>query len=180
MTDQENKKFSHFPSFYEINRQESGKLYLNELENAVDSLETALTFFPRSDTLKWKWVAIALHHALYSFAVSCLINGNYENVFSFSREEDDNHYCLFGNESKWKKSKRIFRPDGPPAYMIQWEETPDDPTQAQKPHQQNKTRKEQLISFWTALARGTRLIFLDGQNCSKQRIEIKRAGMETH
>ena len=151
MTDPENKDFRHYPSFFELNRQESERIYISELENAVDSLETALTFFTRPDTLKWKWVAIAFHHALYTFATTCLVNGNYENVISLSHDEDDNHYCLFSNETKWKKSKRILRADSP-AYTIQWDETQDDPTQAQSPSQQNKPRRKQLIGFWTVLA----------------------------
>jgi hypothetical protein len=44
-------------------------LWIDEVENPIDSLETALQFLQREDNLKWKWIAIALHHSLYSFYI---------------------------------------------------------------------------------------------------------------
>ncbi len=148
--EQVSKDFRLYSSFYELNKQQSGTLFINALENAIDSLETGLTFFKREDSLRWKWIAISLHHALYSFCVTCLVGGNYDYVIALSRDEDDNRFCLFGRDTKWKRSKRQFRPDSP-GYTIIWTETDEDPTKASN-KQPPKQTSQQLISFWTALA----------------------------
>ncbi len=50
-------------------------LRLNELENAIDSLEMADHFLECIPSeMKWKWVIIAIHQALYGFAI-CSIRG---------------------------------------------------------------------------------------------------------
>ena len=49
-------------------------LYLDELENAIDNLEMVPHFLEEiNSTMKWKWTIIALHQALYGFAV-CAAN----------------------------------------------------------------------------------------------------------
>ena len=47
---------------------------INEEENAVDYLEWAARFVVSDNPNRWKWVVIALHGALYGFAV-CAIQG---------------------------------------------------------------------------------------------------------
>lgn len=141
-----------YQSSFDLNRNlDERSFYLNEVENAIDSLETAVSFLDRNDNLKWKWIAIGLHHSLYSFCVACLVNGNYENVLSSGKNDDANHFCQMGNDVKWKKSKRINRPKSG-GYTIEWSYTDEEPTfnSAQTPKSQ---RKENLIGFWTALAR---------------------------
>ena len=64
--------------YYEHNRESPYYISIDEKENAIDSLETTLSFLGRDDNLKWKWFAIALHHSLYSFCISALEHGNYE------------------------------------------------------------------------------------------------------
>lgn len=45
----------------------------DELENAIDNLEMAAHFLKLADAGKrWKWTIIALHQALYGFAVSAI------------------------------------------------------------------------------------------------------------
>jgi hypothetical protein len=45
----------------------------NELDNAVDYLEMVSYFFEEIHTpWKWKWIAISLHQALYTFMISAL------------------------------------------------------------------------------------------------------------
>jgi hypothetical protein len=148
---QPEKHYRLYPSFYELNKQQSESLYINTLENAIDSLETGLTFFQRNDNFKWKWIAISLHHALYSFAVACLAKGSSDQVFVSSRDEDDHRFCMFMNDGKWKKSKRISR-ENSPAYTIIWNDTDEDPTQ-QSSKLESKQPSGKLISIWTALAR---------------------------
>jgi hypothetical protein len=54
----------------------------DEQTNALDYLEKAHFFISRlaNDEWAWKWVAIALHGALYGFAISALKQGNLDNV----------------------------------------------------------------------------------------------------
>ncbi|HOV99701.1 MAG TPA: hypothetical protein PK595_09065 [Bacteroidota bacterium] len=138
--------------FFELNQNlDEQSFYLTEVENAIDSLETAVAFLFRDDNLKWKWIGIALHHSLYSFCIACLVNGNYENVLSVGRDDDNNLFCLQGNDTKWMKSKRKKRPKSG-GYTIEWSYTDEDPTATSNP-KPLKERKENLIGFWTALAR---------------------------
>ena len=46
-------------------------LRLSQLENAIDNLEMAAYFLENIESeIKWKWSVIALHQALYGFAIS--------------------------------------------------------------------------------------------------------------
>ena len=46
-------------------------LSLSEIENAIDNLEMVAYFLENiSSEIKWKWAIIALHQALYGFAIS--------------------------------------------------------------------------------------------------------------
>jgi hypothetical protein len=117
--------------------------------NAIDSLETATAFLQWKDHLKWKWVAIAIHHALHSFCVGALECGNPDWVISSgSRTDDVGHFWRRGDEKRWSKSERVKFGNGP-AYRIAWHETDEQPYE----HKGKTRRREDLISFWTALAR---------------------------
>lgn len=132
------------------NRQTSDLFWVTEIENTVDSLETAVIFLDRSDEYKWKWISFALHHALYSLCVASLVQGNYEVVLK-SQGDDSKNYFRRGVHDKWKKSK-IVRHDDSPYYTIEWDEIEDNPPQIES--KTNRKRKiEHLISFWSALAR---------------------------
>ena len=92
-------------SYFGLNRREDADYFhLSESENAIDSLETAASFLLRPDNLKWKWIAIALHHSLYSFAIACLENGNYDNVLSRGHREDDHVFSRKGDDPFWMRS----------------------------------------------------------------------------
>ena len=57
-------------------------LRLTEETNAVDYLERAVRFIRETEQsqLAWKWVVLALHGALYGFAICACQGTNYENV----------------------------------------------------------------------------------------------------
>jgi hypothetical protein len=145
------------PSLRDRNLTDKDIVWINEVENAIDSLETAVQFLSRRDNLKWKWVAIALHHSLYSFCIAALVCGNYTNVLEKGKNEDDGRFHKIGDDLKWRKSKIVKR-NGGPEYTIQWEYTDEEPPPEKNPEQMGignllKDRKHKLIGFWTALAR---------------------------
>lgn len=57
-------------------------LRLTEETNALDYLERAACFIRETEQnqLAWKWVVLALHGALYGFAICACQGTNYENV----------------------------------------------------------------------------------------------------
>ncbi|GAB4286654.1 MAG: hypothetical protein Kow0098_02140 [Ignavibacteriaceae bacterium] len=139
--------------YYEHNRELPYYISIDEKENAIDSLETALSFLDRKDNLKWKWFVLALHHSLYSFCVSSLEHGNYEQVLSKRYDDDENMYVKFGDDQP-RKSKVVpffIKDYKTPAYRIEWEVVESFPES--KKIKNIKKKKEKLISFWTALAR---------------------------
>lgn len=126
---------------------------VDEVLNAVDSLETASSFLERSDAFKWKWIAIALDHALYSFCVTAVAIHEPFNVLKGT--SDDGH--MFERPGQgWRRSRRV-KIDGGPAYRIQWEpcDPPPESTEQLEPSEQSLGRhlNGNLIGFWTALAR---------------------------
>ena len=143
----------NYKGYYEHNRESPYYISIDEKENAIDSLETALSFLGRDDNLKWKWFVLALHHSLYSFCVSSLEHGNYEQVLSKRYNDDEDLYVKFGNDQP-RKSKIVpffIKNYKTPAYRIEWEVVESFPEN--KKIKKNKKKKEKLISFWTALAR---------------------------
>jgi len=132
-------------------------LNVNALSNAVDSLETAAQLIQRPDAFKWKWVAFAIHHALYSFAINALTKGNFEWVLSRGRSSDDDKDCFWkrGEEVKWSRSKRQPFPGFRGAYRIVWGETDEEPPAGQPSNESSLTllKNGKLIGFWTAFAR---------------------------
>jgi hypothetical protein len=150
------------PTDFELNRTDPKYFHINVLENAIDSLETAAAFLNREDNLKWKWIAFAVHHALYSFCIACLVNGNYENVLSNGRGDDENLYCKSGADNKLKKAVKIQH-EGTSGYYLRWENTDDVPLQHTLGYSQQHRTKTKLIGFWTALARVQDSIFYMGR-----------------
>lgn len=132
---------------YEFNRIQSEFMSIDSRENAIDSLETALTFFGREDNLKWKWISIAIQHSLYHFCIANLEGSNYRQVISSGFDDDKDSYFKKGEE-KWKKSKKVKRGLG---YLIKWEEIEGTPIFDDI--KKKKSNKDKVISFWTALAR---------------------------
>jgi len=135
----------------DFNQEDTFSVYVDETENAIDSLETVIDFLKREDNLKWKWVVSALHHSLYCFCISALEKGNYEIVLNRGHKEDDRIYVRKGNDIKPKRSKIIpffIGKYNTHAYRIEWIEAEEIPEKKLKPISGNK-----LIGFWTALAR---------------------------
>ncbi|HEX2787594.1 MAG TPA: hypothetical protein VHP32_06775 [Ignavibacteria bacterium] len=137
-------------SLYNWNREGKTHMTIDVLENAVDSLETIIHFFNREDNLKWKWIIICIHHALYSFCICNLQGTNYEQVLIRNFDDDNNQWFKRGEE-KWKKSKKIKR--GKKGYIIEWNEHEFEPIFNNNGKVHQVKRKEKLISFWTAIAR---------------------------
>ncbi len=124
-------------------------LSLNEIDNAINSLIVAKEFIEKDDIFKWKWVAIALHHSLYSFCISALVNGNYDNVLSNTKNEDTDGWLTRDNE-KWKRlCKKNY--ENRKYYRLVWFDKEEKPPEKKPTPQKNSQQK--LIGFWTALAR---------------------------
>ena len=129
-------------------------LNINSRTNAIDSLETAVGFLQRDDPFRWKWVAIAAHHALYSFCIAALENGNPHWVLSSGKrgKEDQGRFSKRGEELRSSKSRQVTFGSGP-AYRIVWELADEEPYVCYDVREFSlPTGKEQLIGFWTALA----------------------------
>ncbi len=158
--------------YYEYNRESPNVIHIDEKENAIDSLETALSFLIRDDNLKWKWVVLALHHSLYSFCISALEHGNYENVLSRKYGEDDDWIVHIGKDSP-RKSKIVpfyIKEYKTPAYRIEWELI--DKNTSTNTKKTSKKQKEKLINFWTALARVQDNYFWMGRYFNSKAVEI--------
>lgn len=150
----EDESYDTTKDYFDYNRDSVNVIYVDEKENAIDSLETALGFFERKDNLKWKWIAMCLHHSLYSFAISSLEGGNYQTVLSGGHGDDKNVYVRIGND-KPRKSRIVpffIKDYRTPAYRIEWDEVESFPEHKFK-RESEKRKKEKLITFWTALAR---------------------------
>ncbi len=65
-------------------------LRLSEHSNALDYLDRAHEFMLQTDhdDLAWKWVVLALHGALYGFAICACTQGNFENVLQRNKKGD--------------------------------------------------------------------------------------------
>jgi hypothetical protein len=138
-------------SLTDLNENNKEYFIIDEVENAIDSLDTIITFLERKDNLKWKWIAIALHHSLYSFCIACLTNSNYDNVLTHGYNEDNQRFVRIGNDLFGKKSRKIIRKNKK-GYTIEWQNTEENPEKNKK-SKNFKNKTENLIGFWTALAR---------------------------
>ncbi len=163
--------------YFEWNRKDPNVLYIDTNENAIDSLETALLLSERNDNLKWKWIAFALHHSLYSFCISALENGNYENVLYKGKE--DEWIVSFSNEKIEKKSRIVpfhIKKYKTPAFRIEWESINKLPEK--KKRIDKKILTDNLIGFWTALARVQDQYFWMGRLHSQKAVQISDDELE--
>ena len=124
---------------------------LDILTNAIDSLEKCRLFLKENSELKWKWIASSLLHSLYLFCINTLEHGNYDNVLTYSENEDNERYILIGNDTKWKKSRKIYR-ENSEGYTIKWDYIDGIPSFPKKRGTKIEDTKK-LINFWTAFAR---------------------------
>ena len=133
----------------------AGLLEVTAQSNAIDSLETSLSFTDRSDAMRWKWGGFALHHALYSFSVAALVSGNWKMVSSGGG--DDNHAYVQGASGPWYESYKVSVGSGKVPFRLAWKALPAEPP----PSRSSRKRASKdvswsdakLINFWTALAR---------------------------
>lgn len=163
--------------YFEWNRESSNALYINEKENAIDSLETALQFLERKDNLKWKWITFAIHHSLYSFCISALENGNYENVLYKGKE--DEWIIKYLNDSHTKKSRIVpfyIKKYKTHAFRIEWDEITSIPNS--KSRSKKKISKDNLIGFWTSLARVQDQYFWMGRLGGQKAVQINDEELE--
>jgi hypothetical protein len=135
-------------------------LSVTAIENAADSLETALHALKRSDDMKWKWVGFSLHHALYSFCIAALHHGNWEEVASSGRDDERVH--VMRGDGPWYACRRVRVPETRHAYRLVWEPIDGEPPSLRDQSTEDRDAgderlkrfsKAKLIGFWTALAR---------------------------
>lgn len=126
---------------------------IDEVLNALDSLETACLFLDRADKFKWKWIAIALDHALYGFCISAIAMHDPFNVWSGT---NDNMYMFEQAGHGWMKSHKVMFDEGP-AYRIEWKPCippPEIPCDSDPIEQRfQRLLDGDIIGFWSALAR---------------------------
>lgn len=134
-------------SYYDWNRTDNKNIYIDSVENPLDSLESILQFLDREDNLKWKWIILALHHSLYHFGIANLEGGNFENVLTKVNDPDKDCYHKRGDEN-WKKSEIVLS-ENPPLYRITWNFID------KKPELKKRTfkGKKRLLGFWSVIAR---------------------------
>ena len=123
-------------------------MHLDELENAIDSLEVAAFLLDRSTNLKWKWITISLHHSLYSYMIAALTGGNSACVKDWGKWQDDG--IILENQSGIWRSEILHHESHPNAYTIQWRKLQEKPKVECKVKQKEPKK---IIGFWTALAR---------------------------
>ena len=101
-------------------------LTFSTIDNAIDSLETCRTFLLSETELKWKWIGASLLHSLYMFCIDTLERGNYDNVLTNNENEDNERYVLMGNDTRWKRSRKVYRKNSN-GYTIIWDYINDEP-----------------------------------------------------
>jgi hypothetical protein len=136
-------------------------LDVSAITNAIDYLESAAHFLERSDSFKWKWVAIATHHALYAFSIVSLARNNTDLVISHPR--DDQGTAFKQDRTKKYKSQRAYLDNRKAAYRIEWIETNEQPEVLNDPGDDFVFPTGRLISSWTALARVQDDFFMCGR-----------------
>ena len=124
---------------------------LDTLENAIDSLKMSKFLLETDNKLKWKWVSACLLHSLYLFCIDSLECGNYDNVLTYSDNEDNERYILKGDDTKWKRSRMIYLTKSG-GYSIKWDYIDGEPS-FPKNKKTISPNEKYLISFWTAFAR---------------------------
>jgi hypothetical protein len=142
-------------SVYELNRDGSDFVRIDEVENAIDYLESCLLFFPRTDSLKWKWIGFSVAQSLYSF---CILNLDSSNPISLSQEDDNDVFYKREGMVRWRKSKKI-KLAHLPGYKIEWDDTEKEPGGKAPSSAEElidgavRHMDRNLLGFWSALAR---------------------------
>lgn len=131
-------------------------LCISEVENAIDSLAKALLFSSLDNSFKWKWIALALHDALYLISLSCLADG-IDSVLQSKRGDEDHWFSRSGRDNEWFKSnmERVEldgqAKSGAP-YRIRWEKAPLTGRKKEKPLKK-PIEERKVIGFWSSIAR---------------------------
>ncbi len=128
-------------------------LTIDELENAVDSLEMAAFCL---QNLRWKWSALAIHHALYSMCIVSLVKWTADSVVKNSYGKDDEGNLCQINGPIMESRRLIIRDGG--AYRINWIPTAKtipvvNISVSKTISDLTHSNKRKLIGFWTAIAR---------------------------
>jgi hypothetical protein len=83
----------------------------------------------------------------------CIANlegSNFQNVLSTKEGNNEDHYVKMGNDTKWKRSRNIFRKESK-GYTITWDYIDGEPSFEKKTPYSNENQF--LISFWNAFAK---------------------------
>ncbi len=155
------------------NQDAENMLRITGVENAIDSLEKACKFSSSEDPFMWKWIALALHDALYTVALSCIA---FEPSFVVEAKNRDVGFFVSpnGNPNDWRISeKSVVEVEGVNKgrcpYRIRWRKLSLKEVQAKgkaakKKKGRSKERlnilewmreneKAKVIGFWSAIAR---------------------------
>lgn len=134
----------------DINEIQSDVLFVDELDNALDYLQTTINFFERTDNFKWKWIAISTFHTLYSLCILNLQGTSPHEVESNGNNEDDNVKIF--NDKGYFQSKIVKNPNLP-GYKIEWIPITEEEFNLSCKSKSKKTNTPKLIGFWVAFAR---------------------------
>jgi hypothetical protein len=97
-------------------------LRLDERTNALDNLEMADHFIHSlPEPIRWKWAIIALHQALYGFAVAAVQSTDSLSVLK-NPDDPESHLISIWEALRRAKDSRYLRSDGTPLIVTEDEE----------------------------------------------------------
>ena len=90
-------------------------LRLDEIENAFDNLRMCAEFLePLDNPIRWKWAILALHQALYGFAICATYGTNCASVLSDPNKPGESHLINIREALKRAKSREHLWPSALP------------------------------------------------------------------
>ena len=154
-------------------------LYIDELKNAIDSLEVASILMERENNLKWKYVTMAISHSLYSFCICSLRNGSNISLIGKNKDNNDSGHKFTRDGINFKKSEKKEISKNNSVYRIIWNKITDNQEidtilyheklfnslSDDEQHELHYKNDDCLIGFWTALARVMDGVFWMGRTC---------------
>lgn len=92
-------------------------LRLDEVENAIDNLESCAVFLERFvEPIRWKWAVIALHQAIYGFAVAAIQGSDSLSVLK-NPGDHNSHLISFWEALERTRDRRFLWGDAQPLVL---------------------------------------------------------------
>lgn len=164
--------------FEEKLKADKNIIYLDEIKNAIDSLEVASILIHRNNNLKWKYVTMAISHSLYSFCICSLHNGSNISLIGKYKDNNDSGHKFTCDGINFKKSEKnelsknsVYRiiwnkiTDNQEIDTILYRENLFNSLSDDEQHELHYKNDDCLIGFWTALARVMDGVFWMGRTC---------------